>query len=93
MTRAPTIRFPIEPRLIPPAKVARRLGLTPSTFATKLPELVAAGFPQADPLLGNYCLQAVDDWITARAGLSAANDSGSAQSEMLRAVRSKAWAR
>ncbi len=87
------LRFPLEPRLIPPGKVARRLGISEAVFAEKLPELVAAGFPGPDPVLGNWCLDAVDRWIDERAGLTRENDPVSAQAAMLRAVRERAWAK
>lgn len=86
------LRFPINPRLVPPAKVARRLGLSPAAFAELLPRLIAAGFPRPDPVIGNWCLEAVDRWIDDRAGLTRDHDPASAQSAMLRAVRERAWA-
>lgn len=90
---AASIRFPIDPRMIPPAKVARRLGVTEAVFVAKLAELESSGFPKPDPVLGNYCLQAVDSWIDGRAGLSRPGDPFSAQVEMLQAVRGRSWAR
>jgi len=88
-----SVRFPLDPRLIPPEKVARRLGVTPAVFAAKLDELRAQGFPQPDPVLGNWCLDAVDRWIDERAGLVREGDPLSAQAAMRRAVRERAWAR
>ena len=93
MTKAATIRFPIDPRLVPPIKVARRLGVTLATFVERLPDLQEAGFPRPDPLLGNYCLEAVDKWIDQRARLIREDDPVSAQTAMLRAVRERAWAK
>lgn len=63
-----SIRFPIDPRMVPPEKAARRLGVTMVVFREKLHDLEAAGFPKPDAVLGNYCLQAVDRWIDARSG-------------------------
>lgn len=88
-----TVRFVVEPRMVPPDKVARRLGVTPTVFAEKLPALLASGFPKPDAILGNYCLEAVDRWIDAEAGLTRLADPGSAQSDMMRAVRDRAWAK
>ncbi|RWM29462.1 hypothetical protein [Mesorhizobium sp.] len=88
-----TIRFVIEPRMVPPEKIARRLGVSPAVFDAKRVELEAAGFPKPDRVLGNYCLEAVDKWIDAQAGLTRADDPSSAQAAMLAAVRGKAWAK
>lgn len=93
VVRAASIRFPIEPRMIPAAKVARRLGVPEREFLEKVPALIAAGFPRADAVLGTYCLEAVDRWIDERAGLLRSDDPVSAQSAMLRAVRERAWAK
>lgn len=93
MTRALGFRFPLQPKLIPAEKVARRLGLPPARFRELLPQLVKAGFPAADPIVGNYSMQAVDAWIDTRAGLTNANDPVSAQAAMLQAVRERAWAK
>jgi hypothetical protein len=60
MTRA--IRHRVDPGDVPPEKAARRLGLTAQEFALRLPELLARGFPQADPTTGNYDLDAIDAW-------------------------------
>jgi hypothetical protein len=79
--------------MIPPDKVARRLGVTPAIFATRRSDLEAAGFPKPDRVLGNYCLEAVDKWIDDQAGLIRGDDPSSAQAAMLRAVREKAWAK
>lgn len=87
-----TVRFPIEPRLIPPEKAARRLGLTKAEFDAKRDELEAAGFPAADPLLGNYSLQAVDNWIDARSGLTPKGGLVSDPSVIFGRIRAKAWA-
>jgi hypothetical protein len=57
-----TLRFKIEPGDVPPLTAARRLGLSLEAFTAKLPELVAKGFPQPNPVTGNYCLEAVDAW-------------------------------
>jgi hypothetical protein len=88
-----SIRFPVQPRMVGPEKVARRLGVTLATFEAKRPDLEREGFPKADRILGTYCLETVDRWIDARAGLHRENDPVSAQSEMLSAVRERAWAK
>lgn len=67
-----SIRFPVLPRLIPPQKAARRLHLTGSEFAAKLPALRRIGFPDACPVTGHYDLHAIDAWLDRRAGIGAA---------------------
>jgi hypothetical protein len=79
--------------MIPPQKVARRLGVSVATFREKLPALLADGFPKPDSILGNFCLQAVDRWIDQKAGLLPEDDPVSAQAAMLRSVRERAWAK
>ena len=93
MTRAGVIRFPVQPRLVPVDKVARRLGVTLAVFEQKLPELLAKGFPAAEPTLGTYSLEAVDKWIDASAGLTPASGAVSDPSSILERVRQKRWAR
>lgn len=88
-----TIRFPIDPRMVPPEKVARRLGVSAATFRDKRAELEANGFPKPDPVLGNYCLDAVDRWIDARAGLTPAGVAVSDPAQIMERVRKKAWAK
>lgn len=72
---APTgasIRFVVEPRLIPQQKAARRLHLTSSEFEAKRPALARAGFPKACPITGHFDLKAIDAWLDRQAGLTAA---------------------
>lgn len=93
MSRTASIRFPIRPRMVGPEKVARRVGVTLATFEAKRAELERQGFPAPDPVLGTYCLEAVDRWIDDRAGLMREDDPVSAQAAMLRSVREQAWAK
>jgi hypothetical protein len=60
------MRFRTEPRDVPPEAAARRLGKTFAEFDAALPDLVARGFPQADPTTGNFDLAAIDRWCDAR---------------------------
>ncbi len=60
------MRFRIDPRDVPPEVAARRLGKTFGEFIAALPDLVARGFPQADPTTGNFDLAAIDRWCDAR---------------------------
>jgi hypothetical protein len=55
--------------MVPASKAARRLGLTLSAFSDKLPELVRAGLPQANPVTGYYDLKAMDLWMDRASGL------------------------
>lgn len=93
MSRSTSIRFPVQPRMVGPEKIARRLGVTLAGFETKRAELEREGFPKPDRVLGTYCLEAVDRWIDQRAGLIREDDPVSAQTAMLRAVRERAWAK
>ncbi len=63
------IRFPVEPRLVPAQKAARRLHLTEAEFRDKLSNLLRAGFPSACSVTGHYDLKAIDAWLDARAGI------------------------
>lgn len=58
-------RNPLSHRSLidPPEKVARRLGVTYDRFKASLPELERFGFPNPVNVLGNYCLQAVDNLL------------------------------
>jgi hypothetical protein len=60
------MRFRIEPRDVPLEMAARRLGKTRAEFEAALPDLLARGFPQADPTTGNFDLAAIDQWCDAR---------------------------
>jgi hypothetical protein len=55
--------------MVPPAKAARRLGLTLSEFSGKLPALERAGLPRANPITGFYDLKAMDLWMDRASGL------------------------
>ena len=58
--------FHIDPRDIPPAAAARRLGKTLAEFDAIKDNLFARGFPQPDPDTGNYDLDAINRWCDAR---------------------------
>src|SRR5262245_54316679 len=60
------LKFRIEPRDVPPEQAARRLGKTLAEFQAMLGNLLARGFPAADPDTGNYDLHAIDRWCDAR---------------------------
>lgn len=66
-----SIRFAVEPRLVPAAKAARRLHLTAAEFGNKRPALSAAGFPPPCRITGHYDLKAIEAWLDKQAGLSA----------------------
>ncbi len=87
------IRFPVQPRMVPPEKAARRLGVTMAVFREKQEQLEAQGFPKPDAILGTYCLQAVDNWIDRRAGLRPAGGTMSDPSVAMERIQSQAWAR
>jgi len=60
----------ISPRIWSAAAVAKRLGMSSTTFAKRQPELVRAGFPNRDAILQGWDAVAVERWLDARAGLS-----------------------
>jgi hypothetical protein len=60
------MRFRIEPRDVPLQVAARRLGKTRAELEAVLSDLLARGFPQADPTTGNFDLAAIDRWCDAR---------------------------
>jgi hypothetical protein len=60
------IRFPVEPRDVPPEKAARRLHVTLAEFTFMLPALMDRGFPGADPTTGMFDLEAIDLWRHSR---------------------------
>lgn len=62
------VRFPVEPRLIPPMKAARRLHLTLSEFSAIQHALQRAGFPAPCSITGHYDIVAIDAWIARRSG-------------------------
>lgn len=47
---------------VPAGAAARRLGLSERAFVEKLPQLVAAGFPPANAITGNFAVEAIDAW-------------------------------
>lgn len=55
-------RFKISPGDVPVSVAAQRMGMTQAAFATALPNLIARGFPKADPDTGNFDLDAIDQW-------------------------------
>lgn len=70
--RGESIRFRVEPRLVPPWKAARRLHLTLPDFQSKLRALINHGFPYPCPITGHFDLVAIDTWLDGIAGLASA---------------------
>ena len=60
------MRFCVDPRDVPADKAARRLGMSLAQFNAALSNLIARGFPAADPDTGNYDVIAIDRWCDAR---------------------------
>ena len=60
------MRFKVVPRDVPVEVAARRLGKSVPDFKTALSNLLARGFPAADPDTGNFDLEAIDRWCDAR---------------------------
>lgn len=63
------MRFRVDPRDVPAASAARRLGVALPAFEESLPDLIARGFPSPDPTTGNFDLKAIDAWMDRRSGL------------------------
>lgn len=86
-----SIRFRVEPRLVPPSKAARRLHLTTVEFERMRGALRALGFPAPCPVTGHYDLKAIDIWLDRQAGIAdttmpvPANDAAQLVSERLAA--------
>jgi hypothetical protein len=59
-------RFHIQPGDVPAPAAARRMGMTVEAFNVALPNLIARGFPKADPDTGNFDIDAMDAWRRAR---------------------------
>ena len=64
-----SIRFRVEPRLVPPSKAARRLHLTAVEFEAKRGALYGSGMPRPCPITGHFDLVAIDKWLDERAGI------------------------
>lgn len=84
-----TIRFPVQPRLVPIDKAARRLHLEADQFRAALPALLREGFPAPCPITGHFDLVAIDAWFDRRAGL-AARDAAAADAAALMRDRLRA---
>jgi hypothetical protein len=91
MSSSTSIRFPVQPRMVGPEKIARRLGVTLAAFDAKRLDLEHEGFPKPDGVLGTYCLEAVDKWIDRRAGLMPANGPVSDPTLVLEMAGQRAW--
>jgi hypothetical protein len=77
--------------MVPPEKVARRLGVTLAGFEAKREELERAGFPKVDSVLGTYCLEAVDQWVRSRHGGHADGKAITDPATIMDRVRSRPW--
>ncbi|TIX12656.1 MAG: hypothetical protein E5V41_23480 [Mesorhizobium sp.] len=69
-----SVRFVVEPRLIPPEKAARRLHLTPAEFEAKRTALYQHGFPMPVPVVEHFDLLAIDAWLDRVSSLGATAD-------------------
>jgi hypothetical protein len=70
------MRFHVQPRCVPAAVAARRLGVTEARFRELADELRDNGFPLPDAVTGNFDLQAIDRYIDRRnVDLLGTNDS------------------
>jgi hypothetical protein len=83
------IRFRVDPRDVPRAKAARRLGLTEAEFASLESRLNQRGFPEPDPDTGLYDMKAIEAWMDVRSALTVAG--AAPQSRSLLQKRLEAW--
>lgn len=58
-----SVRFVVQPRLVPAAKAARRLHLSPTEFEAKRAALHRHGFPLPCPVVEHFDLVAIDAWL------------------------------
>ncbi|TIL56717.1 MAG: hypothetical protein E5Y79_28335 [Mesorhizobium sp.] len=70
-----SVRFAVEPRLIPAAKAARRLHLTPTEFEEKRAALHRQGFPLPCPVVEHFDLIAIDAWLDRMSSIGAVGPS------------------
>lgn len=80
------VRFPVQPRLVPAVKAARRLHLTLAEFEAKLPALRKSSFPRPCSVTGHYDLVAIDAWLDERAKLNAGATTEEDQEYMRRRI-------
>ena len=86
------MRFRVEPRDVPPEMAAKRLGKTAAEFEVILGNLIARGFPRADPDTGNFDLRAIDRWCDSRhvhlfGGVMEARDASTVAKDRIAALR------
>lgn len=60
------MRFHVQPRCVPPAVAARRIGISEKRFHQIADDLREHGFPVPDAVTGNYDLEAIDRYIDRR---------------------------
>lgn len=80
-----SVRFPVQPRLVPPMKAARYLHLTLAEFVELLPALQMQGFPKACAITGNYDMVAIDAWQDKRSGLAGSSAPSQSSAEIAKA--------
>jgi hypothetical protein len=89
------MRFKVQPRDVPADEAAKRLGIGRAVFDERLPNLIARGFPKADPDTGNFDLAAIDRWCDMRhqhlfneRPIIGARDAGDVVGDRIAAMRS-----
>jgi hypothetical protein len=89
-----SLRCRVDPRDVPAAKAARKIGLTLVEFDRVKAELFARGFPTPDPTTGLYDLKAIEVWRDVRSGLAepltASSQGGQRSRHRLRAAAASA---
>lgn len=66
-----SVRYVVQPRLVPVAKAARRLHLSPTEFEAKRAALHSHGFPLPCPVVEHFDLVAIDAWLDRMSGVGA----------------------
>lgn len=80
-----SVRFPVQPRLLPEAKAARWLHLTVPQFRQAMPALRRQGFPLPCSITGHYDLIAMQAWQDRRSGINNASPSAAEEKAAMKA--------
>lgn len=71
MTRIPTPRDPLPPRLLTMAQLAGYLGIDRTTLLKQMPSLKKTGFPTPLPAFALYDRKVIDLWLDHASGITA----------------------
>lgn len=86
----PQLPVPSPPsRCLTARQVAARLGRSVTWFHDHKRELLVAGFPACDPLLGKYDAAAVERWLDRRSGIESESEAAAAEARMLASLENE----